>query len=175
MKEMLRYGLILGLICVGASALLAATNELTKPRIMRQARAEEEASLKEIMPQGERFEAIKSEEGDVSYYKVYGTNDTLIGAAFKARGKGYSSVIDTMVGVSCDGTIQAIKVISLNETPGLGSRVAEHTFGAQFKNENSLELSGVKAITGATISSKAVMDSVKKKAQEVLRVMNNGK
>ncbi|MCX5701978.1 MAG: hypothetical protein NTW64_03245 [Candidatus Omnitrophica bacterium] len=45
MKEMIRYGLILGVICIVASGLLAGMNSLTKDRILAQAKEEEESSL----------------------------------------------------------------------------------------------------------------------------------
>ena len=47
MKEILRYGFILGLICIVASGLLVTVNSLTKSRIIAQAQEEEEASLRE--------------------------------------------------------------------------------------------------------------------------------
>jgi Na+-translocating ferredoxin:NAD+ oxidoreductase RnfG subunit len=51
MKEMVRYGTTLAIICIVASGLLVGINSLTKPRILAQAQSEEEASLKEVMPQ----------------------------------------------------------------------------------------------------------------------------
>ncbi len=166
MKRMIRYGSILALICMVASGLLAAANSLTKSRILAQAQAEEEMSLKEVLPEAENFAAVKSAD-DIIYYKGRSKDGKFVGIAFKAAGKGYSSTIETMVGMLKDGTITAIKVVNQEETPGLGSRIAEPGFTGQFANKNALELAGVQAITGATISSKAVIDSVKKKAQEL--------
>ncbi|MCU0650918.1 MAG: FMN-binding protein, partial [Candidatus Omnitrophica bacterium] len=48
-------------------------------------------------------------------------------------------------------------------------------FQAQFDNKRSRELDGVKAITGATISSKAVIDSVKLKASQIYSELTNGR
>jgi len=164
MKEMVRYGLVLAIICIVAAGLLAGVNSLTKGKILQQAQAEEEASLKEVMPAGASFEAIKS-DSEILYYKAYDESKNFIGIAFKTSGKGYSSIIETMVGMLKDGTITAIKVLSHNETPGLGARVSEPGFTGQFTNKK--DLSKVEAITGATISSKAVIDSVHKKAEEI--------
>ncbi|MCK9430277.1 MAG: FMN-binding protein, partial [Candidatus Omnitrophica bacterium] len=94
---------------------------------------------------------------------------------FKASGKGYSSVIETLAGILPDGKINAIKVVSLNETPGLGMRVTEDSFTSQFNNQDALNLSGVQAIAGATISSRAVVDSVVKRAQELKELIKNEK
>ena len=182
MKEMMRYGFVLAIICIIASGLLAGVNSLTKPKIIAQARAEEQSSLKEVLPQAENFEpvhpytfaakgvGVKSAE-DIIYYKAYDKNGKFMGAAFKASGKGYSSTIEVMVGMLDDGTITAIKVLSQNETPGLGANVAEPPFTSQFSHKKNLD--DVQAITGATISSKAVIDSVRKKAQEIKELIKN--
>jgi Na+-translocating ferredoxin:NAD+ oxidoreductase subunit G len=176
MKEMARYGFILALICVVAAGLLAVVNTLTSPKILAAAVAEEQAALKEVMPLAVKFTAVKSAvDKEVLYYKAFDNQKKLIGFVFKASGKGYSSAIETLAGIFLDEKISAIKIISLNETPGLGMRVTEDKFTHQFNHQNSLDLSGVEAITGATISSRAVMNSVMKKAQEIKELIKNDK
>lgn len=174
MKNMLHYGFILALICTVASSLLAGVNSLTKPKIIAQAELEEQNSLTEVLAEGKKFEAVKSGE-KVIYYKAYNQEGKLIGFAFEAQGKGYSSLIETMVGMKIDGTIAAIKVLSQSETPGLGARVASLEFTARLSKINSRDLSTVQAITGATISSRAVIDSVQKKAEEIKELIKNEK
>jgi electron transport complex protein RnfG len=173
-KEMLRYGFILAVICIVAGGLLAGVNVLTKTRIVAQAQTEEDSSLKEVFPEAAHFEAVKSGE-EIIYYKAHDKDKRLLGAAFRASGKGYSSTIETMVGMLKDGTIKAIKILSQNETPGLGARVAEDSFTSRFSNRGLQNLNEVEAITGATISSRAVIDSVKKKAEEIKAMVDSGK
>jgi len=174
MKEMARYGFILMLICVVAAGLLAAVNALTGPKILAAARAEEQAALKEVMPQADKFTAVNAAaEDEPLYYKAFDGQDKLIGFVFKAKGKGYSSVIETLAGIFLDEKISAIKVISLNETPGLGMRVTENKFTGQFKGRDSLDLSSVEAITGATISSRAVIKSVMERARQIKELIKN--
>jgi electron transport complex protein RnfG len=174
MKEIARYGFILTLICVVAAGLLAGVNSLTRSKIIAQALAEEQAALKEVMPGAVKFTEVKSGQ-EILYYRALDSQNSLIGFVFKASGKGYSSVIETLAGIFLDGKISAIKVISLNETPGLGMRVTEDSFTSQFNSQDALNLSGVQAIAGATISSRAVMDSVVKKAQELQELIKNEK
>jgi electron transport complex protein RnfG len=174
MKETTRYGFILSLICMVAAGLLAGVNSLTSSKIISQANAEETAGLKEVLPLADYFEPVKS--GDkVLYYKGVNAKGEPLGLAFKASGKGYSSTIETLAGMSYDGKISAIKILSQNETPGLGTRVNEGQFLGQFSGKMGTELNGVQAITGASISSKAIIDSVKAKAQEILSLVKNGK
>ncbi|MBI4982205.1 MAG: RnfABCDGE type electron transport complex subunit G [Candidatus Omnitrophica bacterium] len=172
MKDMLRYGMTLSIICVVASGLLAGVNKLTKAKIVAQAQLEEELSLKEVLPKAVRFEPVKSAE-EVIYYKAFDVSGNLLGVAFKAIGKGYSSNIETMVGMFKNGTVNSIKVLSQNETPGLGTNIAEKDFTGRFVDKNIKDLGNVQAITGATISSRAVINSVDKKSQEIQELIKN--
>jgi Na+-translocating ferredoxin:NAD+ oxidoreductase RnfG subunit len=109
-----------------------------------------------------------------------------------AYGKGYSSTIETIVGVTTGGSICGIKIVSQKETPGLGAKVQEVAsrntlwavlsgsavdetgarpwFEEQYDGLGVEDLrvvksrseDGVLAITGATISSEAVTGSVGK-------------
>jgi electron transport complex protein RnfG len=174
MKEMARYGFILALICFVAAGLLSGVNSLTKNKIIAQASAEENASLKDVFPQADNFKEVKS-DGSILYYQAMDNNGEVIGAAFKVEAKGYSSTIVTMAGMFLDGKINAIKVLSQNETPGLGSQVSENKFIGQFSGRNIEDIAGVSAVTGATISSRAVINSVDKKAKEVRELLRNAK
>ena len=67
-----------------------------------------------------------------------------------------------------DGTVMKIAFIELNETPGKGSLAAEPKFKDQF-NDRSVDsfvlngdksANGVDAISGATVTSKAVLNAV---------------
>lgn len=196
MKEIVRYGFILALICIIASGLLAAVYSLTKARIIAQLKAEERAALLEVLPEGINFEPVKA-DGNIIYYKAYDKESELAGVAFKTSAKGYSSQIDTMAGITQDGTITAIKILNQNETPGLGTKIIEVSddttiwdvargrkktkeikkpwFQERFRSKRIEDLKNIQAITGATISSKAVIDSVEKKAKEIKELIENGK
>ena len=125
------------------------------------------------------------------YFTAYDDGE-LVGYSFKAYGKGYSSTIETIVGVGVDGTIRGIKITDQRETPGLGAKVLEVAslntlwavlsgnardevgvrpwFQVQFDGRTPEELvvvksqaeEGILAITGATISSDAVTNSVRR-------------
>ncbi len=169
---MIRYGFILAIICMIASASLAGVNARTKNKIIEQSKAEENASLKEVLAGAEVFKPVKS-GSDIIYYKAYNKENKFIGAAFKASKKGYSSVVETIAGLTKDGTITAIKIINQNETPGLGSRVTEAGFTSRFSDKKIPDLNEVQAITGATISSRAVIESVREKAEQIKELIKN--
>jgi electron transport complex protein RnfG len=160
MNEMLHYGLVLLVITVVASAALSLTYEQTKAKIESQQLDAIKSSLKLVMPgaddfkmQSDNYYIALSQGKEIGYVKI-------------GQSPGYSSNIRMMIGVT-DGKITGLRVLSQSETPGLGTRVQEPWFQEQFKGlakeEIELKKNGGKidAITGATISSKAVVEGVK--------------
>ncbi|HPR17387.1 MAG TPA: FMN-binding protein [Candidatus Cloacimonadota bacterium] len=119
------------------------------------------------------------EEADLTYYEA--TKDSvLLGFCFPISGSGLWSTIQALLAVTPDfKNIIDIEIVSQNETPGLGGRITESWFKAQFKGkllvENHLiqqftlipendQIKGfeINQITGATASSKAVVDMIYK-------------
>jgi len=163
--------LTLSLISAGAGALLAIVNLKTKPLIIAQGLARERASLLKVMPQGVNFEPVKAEE-EVIYYKVFDKDGAILGSAFKAESRGYSSNVETIAGMSLDGVIASINLLSQNETPGLGNVIREPSFTDRFKGKKINEIASIDAIAGATISSKAVIEPVYEKAKEIYSLIS---
>jgi Na+-translocating ferredoxin:NAD+ oxidoreductase subunit G len=165
MKEMLRYGSILGVICCVSAGILAFVNALTAPAIAQQKLQQENAALAQVLPQAKEFLAREA-EGAVDYYLAVDAGKKPVGFVFKAQGKGYSSVIEVMVGVDTGFAVTAMQVLSQNETPGLGTQIAEPSFLSQFTGKRPDTLEAVPAIAGATVSSSALKDAVIKTLQE---------
>lgn len=191
----LKYTATLAIICLAASGLLTVVYNLTRPKILYQQALEEQESLKEVIPQAQTFEPVK-EADTVIYYKALDKEQHILGYAFKTSKKGYSSDIVTMVGINPKGEIINIKILSQNETPGLGMRVTEVIqkntlwdilfkkvkigpvpkpwFAEQFSGKKVAALDrSIDTITGATISSRAVIDSIKIKAKEIIALIKN--
>jgi len=175
MNQLVRFGIVLGFICLAATFVLAVTYEITKPRIDAELKKEEEDALKTIMPDADSFKE-KSIEG-IKYFDVF-KKDDLIGYCIRATGNGYNGYIRMIVGIDTDGIIKGIKILEQYETPGLGARIVEIKRGdkephflKQFvgKSAKTVEVKkDIDAITGATISSKAVTDTVNKTVNEFL-------
>ena len=82
------------------------------------------------------------------------------GYTITVSSKGYSSdPLQVMVGIKEDGTIERIKILANNETPGLGSKVSNDDFVNQFEGMDS-SMEGFEAIGGATISSNAMRSAI---------------
>ena len=200
MKTILKFAFILFFVNLIAASVLAVTYNLTKSEIGRQESLIKEEALKQVMPEkiGDRITPVKK-DGVIKYWKVFkGDSSKEQGYIYIAKKYGYASSIETMVGIQKDGTITGVRILSQNETPGLGAKIVEVVsnmtlskalkeiftkekqpkailspyFTEQFTNRNvkELELSrgGIQAITGATISSRAVLDSIKLSGLEML-------
>lgn len=178
MSEILRFTFILFLVNLIAASLLVGVNNLTSARIEELKKISERESIKEVMPGsvGEFLEPV--EERALSYTRVYKDKNKSIlsGYIFTVKQYGYSSIIETMVGMDKEGRLLGIKILSHNETPGLGTKISNKSFFEQFKGKAIEDLVIVKtktkdkieAITGATISSRAVTDSVRKEVKRIL-------
>lgn len=189
MKEVIKFGGLLLLITGVAAGLLAYVDSLTKPKIEEQKRSKQEEALSWVLPQAKVI-VPHSVKGKVCYYLGYACKDTsgLVGYAFMAKGSGFSSDIETMVGMDTSGVITGIKVLSQKETPGLGSRIVEVKpgekepwFQCQFRGKKADQVAvkkdggEINSITGATISSRAVTNSIKEGALRVEKLVRKAK
>ena len=127
-----------------------------------QLKDEKDGSLREVMPEGMDFEAVKL-NGEAIYYKAYDKDKKFIGVVFQASEKGYASEIVTLAGMTKEGVITAIKILAQKETPWVGGKVVKPAFTGRFSGKNIGDLKEIDAITGATVSSRAVISSVEKK------------
>ncbi len=110
------------------------------------------------------------------------------GYIFVTRGNGYSSTIETMVGVDMYGKIRNAKILFQQETPGLGAKVeeiryreTESWFTKQFKGKTVTDDirvikdgGNIDAVTGATISSRAVTNSINSGLVELEKTIGGG-
>lgn len=166
-RETIKFGIILFLICLISAGLLSFVYGLTKEKILNQKRTEEAQILKEVLAGAVKIEEAAS--GDLVYYVGLNKENKEIGKAIITTARGYAGDIVICAGINKDGKILAIKILSHGETPGLGSRVAEPGFLDKFKHRSASEIGAQDAITGATISSTAVINSIKGKAEELFR------
>lgn len=84
--------------------------------------------------------------------------------------EGYGGAITLSLGYSLDGTVNGIEILSMNETAGLGAKAGGKEFKSQFTDKNVTEftytktgaqdVSEIDALSGATITTKAVVDAV---------------
>jgi electron transport complex protein RnfG len=105
-----------------------------------------------------------------------------MGYIVEGYGKGYSSYIHVLASVDKDFLVRKISILGHGETPGLGDEIEKDYFLNQFeaKNVDNLEVvkreteDKIEAITGATISSRAVAEDGVKNGVKMLKERLSG-
>ena len=167
---------VLGVICLVASALLAGTNGLTAPIIQANTERTANANRTELLPEADTFTKVEcTVEGVTEAYKA----DNGAGYVITAASKGYGGDVPVMVAFNSEGTITAVKFLDNDETPGLGQKVKNEDFSGQFAGREAQEmtLEDIDAISGATMSSRAAVNGINSaiEAYNVLSGNSEGK
>lgn len=155
--------IFLTLVVIVAMLALTVTDSITKDKIAEAKRRAIAEMLTTLFPDMQLFDYDEAS----GLYTIIADGEP-IGHAFMARGRGYGGRIDILIGLRPDNkSLQGIKIITQQETPGLGTKIISASFLDQFTgvpvDEVDLARNGGKidAITGATISSSAVVKGVK--------------
>lgn len=185
MNKMLKDTLILTLITICAGLILSFVFEITKePIALQKEKASQEASM-QVFKDATSFEKdetftydqqrkILDEAGylnaDIDGVQIALADGDQIGYVLTVvTHDGYSGDISYMMGVQMDGTLNAISLLTIAETPGLGMR-AEEVIVPQLEDKKvekfvstktgALSEDQVDGISGATITTDAVIDGV---------------
>jgi electron transport complex protein RnfG len=185
-KDILKITLNLVVIYLTGGLILAVVYARTSPIMFKNAVIEKEAALKKLMPDADKIE----KRGDWSIHEKHSEyfiarkGNNIIGYIVQSFGKGYSSYIKTLIAVDKDFRVQKINVLGHAETPGLGDEIETDSFKNQFKDKDIEHLKIVKtdtteyiqAISGATISSRAVTEDAVRNGVDFLKkaIKNRG-
>ncbi|TCT14978.1 electron transport complex protein RnfG [Natranaerovirga pectinivora] len=177
-NNIFKNALILFAITLISGALLGLVYELTKDAIAEQGMLRQYAALDSITPEVDTYnplDVINDGDTAIEIREVLEIikDNAVIGYNFILdNNRGYYGRITIAVGISSEGTINGIEIISHTETAGLGSRITEAGFKNQFKDEvaepfklGSSGTSGdntIDSISSATVSSEAVVNGVNK-------------
>ena len=165
-SDIVKPAVVLLAICLVASFLLAMTNKVTAPRIEELAKQTELKTRQEVLPAASEFEEVS--QGGVEYCIGKDAQGSAVGFVFITMTKGYGGDVKVMTGVTSEGKVAGIQILALNETAGLGMRAKEESFLRQFVDKvagigvakNNPGENEIQALTGATITSKAVTKAV---------------
>jgi electron transport complex protein RnfG len=172
--------------------LIAVANAAWSPRI-EQNRVEKLNSLMgELLASAKQFEGaaeleIETDKGKsvtTRVYKALSEGGGCVGWAFIASGSGFADKIELVVGVDKGfGKLAGYAVLSSNETPGFGDKIKLSYYRSQFAGAPVTELGLVKtgddkaidseivAISGATVSSEAVVEIINNTVMQVKEQM----
>ncbi|WP_440954435.1 Rnf electron transport complex subunit RnfG [Methanosarcina sp. Mfa9] len=172
-KEVVQVIVAMVLISAVAAAALAATYTPTQEALKLLQEEQQKEAMKAILPAAADFEPVTGDQLDdegnpvVLYYRGVDSSGNVVGYAVKRNQVGAQGTIQLLAGVSSDfNTITGVQVLKHSETPGLGALIVTPEFQGQFSDKPlsdvSLKSNGgqIDALTGATISSQAVVDAL---------------
>ena len=164
--HLVKIVVVLTAICVCVALLLAFVNNITKDVIAETAAKKQSDAILSM------FGGFGSDAKEVREYTtddgttVYAVIDdgVLIGYAVPSSGTGFGGERKTTVGFSLAGKVIGVKIISMSETPGVGSKTQNEDFLARYvgKSETLTVGENFDGIANATISSKGVTEAVNK-------------
>ncbi len=124
---MIKLTLVLAAVTFAASLALGFVYESAKPKIDLQAKLTKERARMIALPEAACGVFVEEKGEAMTYHRGYRKADTtgFAGYVVTAEGKGYSSTIETVVGVDPFGRIAGLRITNQQETPGLGTRIQE--------------------------------------------------
>ena len=177
MKEVLKITSVLTLVCIICAFLLSFVYKMANPKIEMNEKKRVQDSIHTLAPSTQVIKEININEEII--YKLFDDKDKLIGYAFIAQGQGYQGTIKMLVVIDpLLDRLEGIEIVESIETPGLGAKIQDKFFKKQFKNldvtepiecvkEEPVSDNQIKAITGATVSSRAVVNILNKRIEEL--------
>ncbi len=186
MKGMIKDALILFAITLIAGLMLGVVNDITKEPIAQQEQKAKNEACQNVFAAADSFEA--QELADSAQIEqvladagISGADIDELMAAKDASGallgyvitvtdhEGYGGDIQFSMGITNEGTLNGISLLSISETAGLGMRAGE-VLVPQFADKNVSKFtytktgatadSEIDAISGATITTNAVVNGV---------------
>ena len=181
MNKIVKNTLILTLITLVAGLGLGLVYEITKAPIAQAQETAKKEAWQKVFPEADisDFEQIDLDqaaaEQAIADMGVNGTIDEActvgdMGYVVTATDKdGFGGSIKVTVGITSDGTVNGVSILSINETAGLGMKAAEPAFYGQYEGKQTEKFvvskdggdgEPIDALSGATITSRSVTGAV---------------
>lgn len=166
-----KVGINLTLACLLSSAVIAGTYAVTAPIAAKTRIQLDNQARKALVADAQEFKAIDGKKGWYAALK----DGKVIAYVVPTESKGYAGAINMLAAVSVDGKVIDYAILSHKETPGLGDKAEKPDFRKRFAGKAAENLEVVKvpsdkniqALTGATITSRAVTKGIKEAVEEV--------
>lgn len=164
--------LILSAIAIITGGLLALINEVTKDTIAVQNQQKVEAALNQVLA-AESYDTVDLAntpvDGIVTAAYLAKNGDTTLGTCVEVAPNGFGGPISMIVGIDTNGAVTKVAIVNMAETSGIGTKTRDEKFLSQFSGhaaeitastKTTIGENEISAITGATVSSKAVTSGV---------------
>lgn len=159
-RYILRLTVTLLLITAVVAALLGFVNYLTEEKIAAGQREKAKKAMQEVLP-AESYELLDASAEGIN--AVYRADD--LGYVVDVTVNGFGGAINMMVGIDAEGRVAGVSIVSHSETASLGANCTREDFRSQFSGaEGTLAVTkdggSIEALTGATVTSRAVTNGV---------------
>ncbi len=185
MNKVTQMLLVLTSIGIISGGLLALVSGWADPLIAANQKAATEAAIFRVQPEAKNYQTV--ENSGFELYKVMNDKNENSGYVLVYEGNGFSGKIRLIAGLSEDlNKISSIEILDQVETPGLGTKIVEEPFRSQFikletnpkiewkKGAEPTKPNEIQTITGATISSKAVVSILNEGISRLKKLRDNG-
>ena len=158
--------------CFISGIVIGSVYFVTAPVAAQKAEEMKQESMKSLVPDAEHFTEVAGHEGWFAAEK----GGKAIAYIVPSESKGYGGKIKMLVAVTADSKVIDFSILEHNETPGLGDNAQKPEFRQMFagKDSDKLEVTkdpankeNIQAMTGATISSRAVTKGVREAVDAV--------
>ena len=168
----LRLPLTLFLITTIVAGLLGLVNYVTADTIAEQIAQKAENAMRQVL-EADSYEPLDVPE-ESAVTAAYCAGDR--GYVVRVAPNGFGGAIDMMVGVDVSGAVTGVAIVSQSETASLGANCTREDFRAQFTGKTgtlSVSKDGgeIEALTGATVTSRAVTEGVNTALEFVQEVL----
>ncbi len=184
MNKSLNMMIVLVATGLFSGGILSVVYQKTKPEIEYQKSKVLKEGIFAVLPDAVDYKEIK--KGELVVYQGIDKDGKKIGIAFLGEGSGFQGKIRMIIGVDQKlRNFSGVRILESIETPGLGGKIMEEGFQKQFKgiiaeafieyvkNRKPEKSNEIQAITGATISSKAVVDIINQRIEFVKQLMKS--
>ena len=177
-KKITKISIVLFIISLATALLLSITNEFTADIIAAGQLEKKNESMAKVIPAAE-YRLVSNEPGSYELYSAT-IKDKTVGYAVSLSESGYGGDIDMMIGILPDGTVNGVNIIEMSETPGLGDNAKKPAFTDMFNGTKESEIAltkdggKIEALSGATVTSRAVTKGVKRAVEIVNTEITGG-
>lgn len=167
MKNIVKLTVFLAIVAGLAGGALSFVNGMTDPIIQEQKIASVKENLVKIYSSGEEFKALDVSLSDYpALVLVYEADKggSAVGYIYETSAQGYGGQVRALIALDKDGTYKGLQIIDCStETKGIGDQVAGEAFISSVVGKNIGD--SIDTISGATISSTAVVEGIEQATQ----------
>jgi len=158
--------------CFISGIVIGSVYFVTAPVAAQKAEEMKQDSMKSLVPDAEHFTEVAGHDG----WFAAEQGGQAIAYIVPSESKGYGGKIKMLVAVTADAKVIDFSILEHNETPGLGDNAQKPAFRQMFagKGADKLEVTkdpgnkeNIQAMTGATISSRAVTKAVREAVEAI--------